>query len=1165
MPDKKRLSTLFVTNLIFFSFFSITYAADFNLLKSLPNALQDAKQTSKEFTKLPLNKILEKELSVGEVHYYEIELKANDYLNLLLEQKGVDVELKFFSPSNELVKLVDSPNGKNGKNLLEIIVNLSGIYKLEVNSSETTLGQYSISIMQLHPATDKDKEIVKAKRLAEETEDFRKKGKYDEALPLISEAVEISRRVLGEEDFNTGLFKSVQGLIYFGKGEYKKTEELYLQALEIFSKTAEESENNFVQTKSNLAKLYFEKGDYKKAEELYLQILEIKKKFLGENHQYTARVKNDLATFYTTTGNYKKAEILYLDVLEVYKKSIGENDVYVARVKNDLGLFYFTVGDYKKAEDFYKQSSELYINLLGREHPDVAISINNLATFYLETGEYAKAEPLYIEVLQTKRKRLGVNHPSTATSINNLAILYSYKDDYTKAETLYLEALEIRKKVLGENHQSTANSINTLAKLYSDNGDYTKAKALYLEALEIRKKVLGENHQLTANSITNLAQLYAKEKDYTKAKELYLKAKEIYIKNVGENHPLVANSLNSLAGILLIENDYKKAEELLFRALEIRKEILGDSHPYTTTSLNTLALFYEKTGDLEKAIKFRSDANEAREKELNRNLSLGSEKSKLLYLQKYADEIDFTLSLHLNGLPDDQLAIKTALTQILRGKGRSLDAINLNIESLRKMAKAEDLKLLDELSQKKKIFSDTTLRGLGNNAPETYKKKLKELQDEIELLEYKISQVSIEFGLQNQITTLQAVQSAIDENTVLIEFFSYRPFDAKEEIFQKRQYVAYLLEKEGTPRFISLGDASTIDLLVEQFRTELSTKQTSTNREIKSLARKLDEILMAQIRKLIGNKKHLLISPDGKLNLIPFAALVDSQGKFLIENYLISYLTSGRDLLRLQFKIQSKTPFTIIADPDYGSLPTKLDVNKEKSTVFSQIAFKPLVGTRLEAIAIKELFANSEVFLQTQATEENLNKVNSPLGLHIATHGFFLDEKELSTSINKSRKVDILGYDSLQNRFVKIDNPLLRSGIALAGANVENSEREKGIFTALKATSLNLWGTKLVVLSACDTGVGEVRNGDGIYGLRRAFVLAGSETQVMTLWPVSDVVTKNLMVSYYSKLKKGIGRANALRQAQLELLKQVHYKTKHPFYWASFISSGEWANLNDKR
>ena len=190
-----------------------------------------------------------------------------------------------------------------------------------------------------------------------------------------------------------------------------------------------------------------------------------------------------------------------------------------------------------------------------------------------------------------------------------------------------------------------------------------------------------------------------------------------------------------------------------------------------------------------------------------------------------------------------------------------------------------------------------------------------------------------------------------------------------------------------------------------------------------------------------------------------------------------------------------------------------------------------------EANAIKTLFPDALLFTGSRARKAALQQVEAPRMLHIASHGFFL-----------------------QDAHVNGENPLLRAGLALAGANLPHETNESGILTALEASSLNLWGTQLVTLSACDTGVGEIRNGEGVYGLRRSFVLAGAESLVMSLWPVSDSVARETMVSFYTGLRAGLGRGDALRQAKLALLKRK--VRQHPFYWASFIQSGDWTSLD---
>jgi len=311
------------------------------------------------------------------------------------------------------------------------------------------------------------------------------------------------------------------------------------------------------------------------------------------------------------------------------------------------------------------------------------------------------------------------------------------------------------------------------------------------------------------------------------------------------------------------------------------------------------------------------------------------------------------------------------------------------------------------------------------------------------------------------------------------------------------------------------------------------------------------------VRELLGDAKQLLVSADGLLSLIPFAALVDEQGKYLIQRYSISYLTSGRDLLRLQVMRESKGPPVIVADPAFGEPAQIVSTSGSSPSAqprgsYSQIFFGPLAGVADEVRALKELLPQATFLTKEGATKTAVEKLKAPSVLHIATHGFFLSEPGAVATGSQNVTRD-------SSAIPKIDNPLLRSGLAFAGAN----QRSDGILTALEASGLDLWGTKLVVLSACDTGIGRVTKSEGVYGLRRSLVLAGAESQMMSLWPVSDRSTRDLMISYYKNLINGQGRGDSLRQAQLQILKSKSHS--HPYYWASFIQTGEWANLEGKR
>ena len=340
-----------------------------------------------------------------------------------------------------------------------------------------------------------------------------------------------------------------------------------------------------------------------------------------------------------------------------------------------------------------------------------------------------------------------------------------------------------------------------------------------------------------------------------------------------------------------------------------------------------------------------------------------------------------------------------------------------------------------------------------------------------------------------------------------------------------------------------LGQVIVIDEAIAALRQALRDPK---RQDVRRLARAVDQKVMEPVRRRAGDVTQLLISPDGMLNLLPVAALVDEQDHYLIERYSINYLTSGRDLLRLETARQSRSAPLVLADPVFGEPDGSADLEgrgSSQETVDARPSaskrhhrlglvgglFCPAGVTGQEARAIGSLFPDSVVMTGAQAAESTLKRVVGPQLLHIATHGFFLEEGVPAAPQEADRR----GI----NLNVRIENPLLRSGLALAGANLHTGKGDDGILTAMEAAGLNLWGTRLVTLSACDTGLGEVKNGEGVYGLRRAFVLAGAETLVMSLWPVSDRITRELMTRYYEGLKQGQGRGEALRQMQLDMLK----------------------------
>jgi CHAT domain-containing protein len=390
-------------------------------------------------------------------------------------------------------------------------------------------------------------------------------------------------------------------------------------------------------------------------------------------------------------------------------------------------------------------------------------------------------------------------------------------------------------------------------------------------------------------------------------------------------------------------------------------------------------------------------------------------------------------------------------------------------------------------------------------------------------------------------TLLPRIQQALPDTAALLEMVRFRPFRASRteaERWEPARYGTYVVRRTGTPAFIDFGDASAIDELVVEFRRALSAPRGTLARD---LGRRLGATLMQPVRARLGGATQIYVSPDSLLNLVPFAAMVDEHDRYLIESYTFTYLSSGRDLLRETTAGKSRpTPAVVIADPAFDSGAEPLASAAPLRSALGT-HFDPLPGTAGEAQAIKRLLPDAAVYTRERATETALKTLAAPRILHVATHGFFLEDQDLARPPAGSAS--------------EVEDPMLRSGLVFAGVNSGRSGDDDGVLTALEAAALGLAGTELVVLSACDTAVGEVKTGEGVFGLRRAFMTAGAETLVMSLWRVDDEATRQLMTEYYQRLTRGEGRAEALRQASVTLLRDP--LRRNPFYWASFISSGE--------
>lgn len=866
-------------------------------------------------------------------------------------------------------------------------------------------------------------------------------------------------------------------------------------------------------------------------------------------------------------GRYQEAEPLLLDALALQQQTFGDRALETTRPLNQLGLLYRIQARYREAVDRYQQARTIVAAELGDRHPAFAAISNNLGVVYDAQGRYDEAESLYLEALEIWQATLGADHPNVAQVLSNLGLLYYNQGRYDEAEARLLASIAIRRGDR-DNPIGLGQSLNNLALLYGQQNRLAEAEALYLESLEIWTAQGGERHPDRGTVLNNLAGVYQRQGRPDEAIDLYQQALVIYRDLWGDAHPDVANTLNNLAVLHLEQGRYGEAEALFQDSLRLWRSQLGDHHPNIDINLSNLALLAARQGDLSQTLDYLQAALVVQEWNLNLNLAALADDQRQAYANTLTGTTDWVLSLNLNQAPQNPRAQALALTTLLRRKGRLLDAGVNNLQALRRNLAPADQDLLGQLTRTRQALATLTFNRPSHLSWEAYQQELAQLEAAANRLEGDLARRSSAFRAVAEPVELAAVQARLPVDGVLVEYVRYYPYDPAAGTYLDPYYAAYLLFPDGRIMAVNLGPASAIEAAIDAFTVALR----QVNGDPTIAARALAQWVLDPLLPSLQGSAHVLISPDSHLNRVPFEALQTEAGRYWLEDHQISYLNSGRDLLKVNLNPASRAPAVIVANPDYGQAAAVAPAAPwaaerqigGPASPLEGLQFGPLPGTALEAAAIAPLLPNAQVLTDANATENALKAVQAPRILHIATHGFFLSQDAPSAPPTGRGGIGVVTAPSTlspQGRAVTIENPLLRAGLALAGVNTRASGGDDGVLTALEAASLNLLGTQLVVLSACETGLGDIANGEGVYGLRRAFTLAGAEAQLISLWQVDDYGTQSLMTQYYQALLQGQGRAAALRQVQLTLLRsQSPYA--HPYYWAAFILTGNWQPLD---
>ncbi len=916
-------------------------------------------------------------------------------------------------------------------------------------------------------------------------------------------------------------------------GDYAKALPLQKRELEIMEKAYGPEHPYTAALIAIVGNTYYNMGNYSKALSLMERALSISEKTLGPDNPNVGALLRVMAHTHKAMGNYEKAFSLAGRSLAIDEKSFGPEHEKTFNSLLLIGILKLDLGNYKEGRDIIEKCMVFYEKTNGPDDANLAGVLNVLSDAYRGSGDYTKSLKLQERSLSIMEKELGPNHPNTAVALDNLGEIYGILGNNGKSLELKKQALDVFEKALGPEDLKTAFSMRCLAETYQAMGNNEKASTLYEKSLAIQEKELGPNHPETGGTLSHLGSINRQVGNYNKALTLQQRAFEICVETKGSEHPDTALILNSLARTYQAIKEYDKALPLFERSLAIDEKALGSDHPDTGANLKSIALNYYLSGNnLPKTREFLDKAFSLCEKQIENILNL-DENTRLSWQR---DNLKYNM---IDLLPLEQIS-----HFLLKTKGIVLDSL---------LEDQADLNKLGVQSPERKEIASYRLRigKLAFSSKNEDHEEILRLKAQIDFILSNAAGQRAKVGRVRKSLTLSPniVAAGLTEGEMLLEFIQFH--DPKTKGDAGRSYGVLLLARDGETKYLRIDDATRIDSAIQASRDAMSRgdeKKMVENQNI--LFEKLWEPLS---KNLPNGVKKIYIGADGQLNFLSFATLPLPDGSFLAEHFDIAYVGSGRDLGRKVTPSDSKT-IALFADPVFDRKASVFSTNalalrSGQVDALGQIVLPPLPGTRAEEAAVEQVAKaggwTPEARLGVAANKSAIVGLKKPCILHLATHGFYLNTFS-SNGAEGERGMEIIG--SLDRGkpapLPKID-PMHASGIALTGAQATlkawsegrvPDPKEDGILTAEEVAGLDLDGTWLVTLSACDTGSGEARSGEGVFGLRRAFMMAGAQNLLMTLWPVSDEVTPKIMADFYKEALATHDAAGSLAKVQRDWL-----------------------------
>ena len=919
-------------------------------------------------------------------------------------------------------------------------------------------------------------------------------------------------------------------------------------------------------------------GRYEDALKQARQVLATARRLFGEEHRDTAMSLDTVASILRKMGKFEESEQYFLQALQIIRKhrQNAPGD-YAAALQNLAGLYRET-GRYGESEQLYREAIESLKAVEPKDDQALISVYGNLAVLYQDQGRYAEAEPLlkaeYEWALKAAqpdalsiRMHLSMDQQRLflADRMSSLAGLYLKMRRTREATELTAAALEIKRQVLKSDDPRLIREMNNLGMIYRDNGRPQEAETLLRQAVAAGRNVYGNHHPELAVYLDNLALLLQRKEAYKQAEQLQKEAVNISAQSLGNSHPTTLMQRNNLAVNYLMQDRYANAEQLLHDILtDSISGPAGANHPEIATRMTNLADALRLQGKHLEAYRLQEEALRIKERKRDDLFQLLTEQQKLQYLQEEMAFVRLHLAHTRQVLAQNPGAAASALDIWLRWKGIVMESQGRYLDALYRTNDPVLKQQFDALISVRRQLAGLQLVQPNVQSAQSHAARIDLLEYRKEQLEAGLVRSSAAYakaGSSQQFTSSELrrllPKGAAYIDFALVEDWHYQPLEVR-----GLHYLAFIVSNQpgAVVQMLDLGPADIINQAITDYRRQIAAQANGSKTnpvQLAGVAADLYSKLIAPLLPSLQGVSSLIISPDAGLHLLPFEVLRTKGQPYLLEQYAISYVGSGRDMARFGTTVDSSGKALLFADPDYDLQLHTGATGRPQGKLLAQLTsvhFNRLPDTKVETDAIAGLLKQgTQLKVQNltgaQALESTLFAQSQPRLLHLATHGFFLQDEAMGGGETRGLKAVQLSKPTTAAAQVKLTNPMLRSGIVLAGVNRSLAQgRDDGLVTAEKILGMRLLGTDLVTLSACETGVGDITAGEGVFGLKRAFILAGARTVVLSLWSVPSRETTELMTEFYRLMAAGSTKAAALRQAQRTMLK----KYPHPFYWAAF-------------